>query len=304
MKKLELKNTNFTETLEKFRIRLKVQGASQDQQYIKTNIAKEFLYFMEQNGKTKLKQINQKLVNKYFEYLKTRPTQTKVGFLSDGSINKHREAVLRFIEFSMGLTGVEVKNGMSGIKIKFIKTKSIPIEILTEEEVEEVFKACDETVIGIRDKAIVSLLYGCGLRKGEVLSLDVEDIDLNKSRIHLDKTKTKYSRDVPMTKKVQEHIENYLFNVRNMMLDSNSNENKLIITTKGTAMKKSTLATVMKRLSLNANINKKLNCHLFRHSIGTHLHRYLKLEDVATFLGHRCLDSTMIYTHLKNKYYG
>jgi len=299
MKHLELTNTAFITALGKFKTRLYTQGASTDQQYIKTNMTKEFVHYLEQNHKTKLDQINQKLVNSYFEYLMTRPLHRKEGYMSEGYLNKHREVVLRFIEFVKG-----VEHGQSGIKIKHYKNNNVPKHILMEKDVKAMFDTCDYTSVGIRDKAIFSLLYGCGLRRGELLTLDVQDINLNKGRVHLPKTKTKYARDVPMTSTVQKNIEDYLFNVRNMMLDANSSLDSFVITLKGTAMKKSTMATVMTRLNKRLNLDFKVNNHMLRHSIGTHLHRFMKLEDVATFLGHRNLDSTMIYTHLKNEYYG
>jgi integrase/recombinase XerD len=304
MKKLELKNIKFIKALEQFKVRLTIQGASKDQQYIKPNTVKEFLYYMEQNGKTKLKHINQKLVNKYFEHLKTRPLETKDGCMSVGSLKKHRESVLRFIEFAMGLTGVEVGQGQSGIRIKFIKSKDIPKTILLEEEIETVFNSCDSTMLGIRNKALLSLLYGCGLRRKELITLDVNDIDLNKGRIHIDKSKTKHGRDIPMTKKVQENIENYLFNVRNMMLDDTSDVTNFAISERGTGLSNSAIQTIMETINSSINIGKKVSCHQLRHTIGTHLHRFLSLEDVAKFLGHKSLDSTMIYVHLKNEYYG
>ena len=304
MKKLDLENTVFINALEQFKIRLQTQGASIDQQYIKPNIVKEFLYYMQQHGKTKLSEINQKLVSNYFEYLKNRPLETKSGGMSDGYLMKHREAVLRFIEFVLGLTGVAVGKGQSGIRIKLNRSRKLPKTILLEDEVKDVFNVCDNTMLGIRDKAIISLLYGCGLRRKELITLNIQDIDLNKGRIHIDKSKTKYARDIPMTKSVQQHIEDYLFNVRNRMLDVNSTLTDVLITDRGTAMSNSALAKVIEKLNDRLSIGKKVTCHLFRHSIGTHLHRHLSLQDVAQFLGHRNLDSTMIYTHLKHEYYG
>ena len=299
MKKLTLHNETFKQALEQFRIRLQTQGASTDQQYIKPNMVKEFLYYMEQNGKTKLDQINQRLVNSYFEHLKDRPLETKDGGMSNGYLMKHRESVLRFIEFVKN-----VGKQQSGIRIRLAKARKLPKTILLEEEVKEVFNSCDDTMLGIRDKAIVSLLYGCGLRRKELIALEINDIDLNKGRIHIDTSKTKYARDIPMTKNVQQNIEDYLFNVRNRMLDANSTLTGFLITERGTTMNNNTLAKVMDKLSNKVTIGKKLTCHLFRHSIGTHIHRFLPLQDVAQFLGHRNLDSTMIYTHLKHEYYG
>jgi len=299
MKTLEIHTIAFINALQKFKERLQIQGASKAQQYIKTNNVKEFLHYLEQQGKTKLNQITQRVVTQYFEYLKTRPLHTQKGTLSVGSQLKHREAMLRFIEFIQ-----EVGKGKSSIKIKSLKTVTKPKQILLENEVQELFNVCDYTLLGIRDKAILSLLYGCGLRRKEVLSLTMDAIDLNKNRIHIKTSKTGYGRDVVMSKTVRKHIEDYIFNVRNLMLDMQTDLQELLITERGTPMSNSALAKMMGRLNSKLNIGKKVTCHLLRHTIGTHLHRYLSLQDVAKFLGHRNLDSTMIYTHLKAEYYG
>lgn len=303
MKKLELHNITFIEALEQFKIRLQTQGASDNQAYMKPNMAKEFLHYLEQKNTIKLNQVNQKLVNEYFSYLRNRPLQTKDGTMSPAYLLKHRESVLRFIEFVKGSDN-EIGHGQSGINIRIDNTEKPPKEILLEEEIQILFSTCDTNMLGVRDKAMLSLLYGCGLRRKELLRLELNDIDLNKGRIHIDKSKTKYARDIPMTPKVQQHVEEYLFNVRNMMLDTTSDLTCFLITERGTGMSNSTIATVMERISQKANIGKAITCHLLRHSIATHLHRNMVIEDVAKFLGHRSLDSTMIYTHLKNEYYG
>jgi integrase/recombinase XerD len=303
MKKLELHNVQFIHTLEHFATRLQTQGASESQVYNKPNSVKEFLHYLEQKELTSLDAINQKLVNQYFEYLSNRPLQTKEGTMSSAYLLKHREAVLRFIEFVMSQENA-IGHGQSGIQIRIDNTETNPITILLEEEIEQVFNACDTSLLGIRDKAVLSLLYGCGLRRKELLQLEVHEIDLNKGRVHIDKSKTKYARDVPMTKAVQQNIEEYLFNVRNNMLDSYSEQTSFLITQRGTEMSNSNLAKIMEKLSQKTNLGKPITCHLLRHSIGTHLHRNMTIEDVAKFLGHRSLDSTMIYTHLKNEYYG
>lgn len=303
MKKLELHNIAFIEALEYFKTRLQIQGVSEAQVYSKPNSVKEFLHYLEQKGIGNLNQINQKLVSEYFDYLKNRPLQTKDGTMSPAYLLKHRESILRFIEFVMSQEH-EIGQGQSGIQIRIDNSEKLPKKILLEEEVETLFNTCDNSMLGIRDKAILSLLYGCGLRRKEVLQLEISEIDLNKGRIHIEKSKTKHARDVPMSKAVQRNIEEYLFNVRNVMLDVNSELTSFLITERGTKMSNSTLAKVMEKLSQKIKIGKTITCHLLRHSIATHLHRYMTIEDVAKFLGHKTLDSTMIYTHLKTEYYG
>ncbi len=303
MKKLELHNIKFIETLEQFKTRLQTQGASQAQVYNKPNSVKEFLYYLEQKGINTLKQIDQKVVTDYFSYLANRPLQTKDGTMSPAYLLKHREAVLRFMEFVKGGEN-EIGHGQSGIQIRIDNTTQPPKEILLEDEVQLLFNACDNSMLGIRDKAILSLLYGCGLRRKELIQLEISEIDLSKGRVHIDKSKTKHARDIPMSKAVQRNVEEYLFNVRNLMLDTTSELTSFLITERGGKMSNSNLGKVLEKLSQKVNIGKTITCHLLRHSIATHLHRYMTIEDVATFLGHKNLDSTMIYTHLKTEYYG
>lgn len=305
MKKIELTNNTFTQAVQQFRYRLEAQGASKSQTYSKPNLIKEFLYYLEQNGKTKLNQIDQKTVADYFSYLQERPLETKEGTMTIATLKKHREAVLRFIEFVLSANGKEVAHGESGITIRLPKADKPRHMILMEEDIETLINSCDiSTSLGIRDRAILSLLYGCGLRRDELRGLQVEDIDLSKGRVRIDISKTKYGRDVPITPTIQGYIEDYLFNVRNMMLDTYSEITSFLITERGTAMSNSNIAKVVERLSERADLGKPVTCHLLRHSIATHLHRILPIEEVAQFLGHKNLDSTMIYTHLKTHYYG
>jgi len=299
MKKLALNNQEFQIQLKQFQERLRIQGVSESQVYSKPNLAREFLHFMEQQQKNKPSQISQKIVDQYFTYLKTRPSERMTGGLSVSYLLKHREAVLRFTEFVF-----KVKKGQSGIRIKLQKAEPKQIEILTEQEVKQMYDTTDFTMLGVRNRAILSLLYGCGLRRKELQTLEVQDIDLSKGIVHLEKTKTKYSRDVPMSEKVQEHIEDYLFNVRAIMLDPRSDLTSFLITERGTAMSNEAIGKMMEKTNKSANVNKNITCHMLRHSIATHLHKNLPLEDVALFLGHKNLDSTMIYTHLKTECYG
>lgn len=303
MKKLNVENIEFTKALNSFKERLQTQGVSKSQAYNKPNAVKEFLHYLEKNHITSLNKINQRLINEYFEYLKNRPLQTKSGTMSIGYLKKHREAVLRFIEY-VASQEKAIGKGQSGIQIRIENNQQSPKEILLEDEVQALFSACDTTMLGIRNKAILSLLYGCGLRRKELIELEIHEIDLNKGRVHIDKSKTKYARDVPMSRTVQANIEEYLFNVRNLMLDTNSELTSFLITERGGKMTNSNLGKIMEKLSQRVSTTKTITCHLLRHSIATHLHRTMTIEDVAKFLGHQNLDSTMIYTHLKTQYYG
>ena len=102
-----------------------------------------------------------------------------------------------------------------------------------------------------------------------------------------------------MFEKVQHHLEDYLYNARNMMLGTNSTETHLLVTQRGLRMCKGTITFRLNRMAEQAGIERSVHPHLLRHTIATHLLDLISLQDIADFLGHRCLDSTQIYTRIK-----
>ena len=294
MTDLQVHNIYFLEVLEGFRKRLRDQGRPASNAKTLISQAKELLHYMENNEVGDIAGITQQKLEEYIEYLFHRPNKRRTGGLSVAYINKHREAVLRLLEYIY-----DKPMGESGYYFPHYKPDTKHIEILTIEEVSKVYKATDNTLVGITDRAILSLLYGCGLRRGELYNLEVTDIDFAKGLIRLDNTKTKYERDVIMSPKVQQCLEEYLYNAREIMLPMNSQVSYVIVTEKGTRMSLPTIPFRVKKMVANAGITKHIMPHGLRHSIGTHLLEQLTLEEVSAFLGHRHLDSTQIYTHIK-----
>lgn len=297
MIKLELKSIEFNETLNAFRTRLKQEGRSEkDQKYFPIHI-EEFFGFLESKGIDSIKGNVQAKIDKYFMYLKNERRNQKTGMpIAPSYINKHREAVLRLMEFI-----TEIPVSVSNIFIEYLKPDKSVKEVLSKGEIDRLFASCDNTFSGITDKCMLALLYGCGMRKGEVHTLEVSDIDFSKGLIRLDQTKTKHERDVVMSPSVRRILEEYLYTARTMMLADNTSETFVMVTEQGNQMSLGTIPFRLNKMAERVQLDKKLHAHLFRHSIATHLLENLSLEEVAHFLGHKCLDSTQIYTHIANK---
>ena len=290
----KIQQFQFQDALKGFSKRICDQGKSNS--YVKsmsTHVA-EFLQFLEQERIEQLKAITQKNIDAYFHYLEYRPNKRRAGGLSTSYINKHREAVLRFMEYTKG-----TKTGESGFYVPYLRHYTYEKDILSTAEVRLLYEATDNTLKGITDRAILSLLYGCGLRKGEAHNLEVNDIDFSRGLIRLDNTKTKNERDVVISPKVQTYLEEYLYNAREMMLPLNSNETHVLATELGRRMSIHTIPWRIKMMAERAGIKKNITAHGLRHSIATHLLEELSLEEVSHFLGHKHLDSTQIYTHIK-----
>jgi integrase/recombinase XerD len=294
MKRLKLYNPEFIEQHKAFKKRVTDMGKSKSSIENLTNRINEFFHFLEQNNIHSTKKITQKIILKYYDYLQTRTNLRTGGTLSNKYIDKHGEAVLRYMEM---LT--HRKKGESGFDFPFPKQASREVEVLTQDEVARMYKMIDNTRFGISNKVILSLLYGCGLRCGELHQLELKDIDFVKREIRLSNTKTKHEREVPMSNMVVKCLEEYLYHGRNLLLPKQHCETYVMINLKGFQMSTQTIATRVKYMVQAAGITKHIPPHALRHSIATHLLENLTLEEVAEFLGHKSLDSTQIYTHLK-----
>jgi integrase/recombinase XerD len=182
------------------------------------------------------------------------------------------------------------------------------VTALTQEEIRQLYKACDSDIpwqerYGLRDKAMLAILYGCGLRRNEAYSLDVGDILFDRSLVYVRKGKNYKERFVPMVKANQLYLQEYLYDSRPLFLRSKKTE-AFFISTHATRMQGQSMMYRLKLLTVRtANeqlMEKEIGLHTLRHSIATHLlENGMSLESIARFLGHSSLESTQIYTHLQ-----
>ena len=101
---------------------------------------------------------------------------------------------------------------------------------------------------------------------------------------------------------MQTILEDYLFNVREKLIDKSKSEYSVLVTEKGSRLSPESVTYILQKMLTDAKIKTKASPHTLRHSIATHLLQSgMKLESIALFLGHKSLDSTQIYTHLKNE---
>jgi integrase/recombinase XerD len=94
------------------------------------------------------------------------------------------------------------------------------ITIFTKGEIKALQNACDSDVLGIRDKAMLAVYYGCGLRRNEGLNLDVNDILFSKNLLYVRKGKNYRERYVPMAEGVKEELQNYVDYARPILMKS------------------------------------------------------------------------------------
>ncbi len=302
MKKLKLKNDVFKMLVTNYKEWLDILGYAESTVYQLPIHLQEFFYYAEQNRITRLNQITPKTIKDYYNALKERANERRNGALSKSYLNKHQQALKKFKEY---LQNHDYKDFNVHLKNENNPTEE-KLNILTQEEVKQLFKATEyshnENKFRLRDKAILTILYSCGLRRNEAVHLDLSDILFDKERVFVRKGKNYKERYVPINRRNAEILEDYIYEGRPEFYQAKESE-ALFINHHGTRMQGMSFANRLKVIveatENKSIIDKKITLHILRHSIATHLlQKEVPLESIKTFLGHSSLESTQIYTHL------
>jgi integrase/recombinase XerD len=302
VKKLKLFNESFKLLVTNYKEWLDILGYAESTVYQLPNHLQEFFYYLECHGHSDINRITTQTVKDYYNKLKERANERQSGALSKSYLNKHQQALKKFKEYLQN-------HNHRGINIH-LKSEKQPTEeklnILTQSEIKELFRATNQSHhsqrIQLRDKAMLVVLYSCGLRRNEAVHLDTSDIFFDKERVFVRKGKNYKERFVPINRRNAEILENYIFEARPEFYQSYLSE-ALFINKNGTRMQGMSFANRLKAIVQATNnktiAEKEITLHILRHSIATHLlQQEVPLESIKTFLGHSSLESTQIYVHL------
>jgi integrase/recombinase XerD len=263
------------------------------------SILREFLHYCQGKAITEAQAIEKETIAGYLDYIGTRKNHRREGALSATYINSHIRMLQLFGNWLKQTLQLHLP--LSEVS-RVEEEKKTGHVILTTGEVRQLYQLTDDSPRGMRDRAMLAVYYGCGLRKSEGVYLDVSDVLFERKLLYIRKAKNNYERYVPITKSNLQHLEQWVNNARNLLLSEHSKEDALFISERGNRIDKQTMYLRLKALQRQAGIQKEIGLHTLRHSIATHLlQRGMALENIALFLGHRCLDSTQVYTHILNE---
>lgn len=175
-------------------------------------------------------------------------------------------------------------------------------EFLTFEEVERLLDAPKtEEVLGLRDKAMLETLYATGLRVSELVTLKLNDINLQGGYLTAFGKGSK-ERLVPLGESAMVWLKRYMDEARGVLLKGRQNK-FLFVTVRGNGMTRQNFWVIIKTSALRAGVDrKKIKPHIIRHSFATHLlEGGADLRMVQAMLGHADISSTQIYTHITNE---
>lgn len=306
MKQIRLNNESFEYLEMAFKEWLDVLGYAEATVYNLPNHIREFLKYLENQGHSHITTITQEDFKNYFEELQQRSNVKRGGGLSNAYLNKHLQALYKFTEYLRK----NAKITLPYLDINWQEHTSKQIEILTIEEVKELYKSTEKEYVNRnnmealqkRDKAMLSIFYGCGLRRNEAVRLNVDDVHWDKSILHVKYGKGYKERFVPFNKTNRKILQDWVFDYRPQLL-RNKNEQAFFIGNRGSRLGGQSLLLRLNFLQLMSDDihlqNKEISLHTLRHSIATHfLQAGMELEKISKFLGHSSLESTQIYTHL------
>jgi integrase/recombinase XerD len=175
-------------------------------------------------------------------------------------------------------------------------------EFLTIEEVTKLLESPDtSTPKGLRDKAMLELLYATGVRVSELTNLKVQNIMLDEKIVRVVGKGSK-ERIIPFNDYTEKYLTIYLYEVRPKLLKERG-EDRVFLNLRGTPISRISVWKILQEYAIKAGINKKIYPHILRHTFATHmLKNGCDLRTLQIFLGHSSPMTTQIYTHLDKDY--
>lgn len=248
----------------------------------------QFLRYLDQKGVSSLNDVNRKHILNHLLAMKNRG-------MSTNSISRHLVSIKVFFRFLQqeGLLDKNVTDTMDSPML----WKLLP-DTLSEKEVDRLLRAPDmRKPLGVRDRAIMEILYASGLRVSELANLMLSDLHLEEGYIRVI-GKGRKERVIPVARDSANILECYLNEVRPLLSDDPHLQN-VFVTRRHTGLSRKTIWRMIKSYTTKAGIMKNVTPHTLRHSFASHLlQNGAPLRVIQEMLGHADIATTQIYTHV------
>jgi integrase/recombinase XerD len=257
------------------------------------NDISSLLGFLEALAVTDPSQVSKKELNTFFSSL------SKTG-LSSNSAARYYSSIKGFFRY-LFIQNYIKENPMEKVSSPKLK-KGLPL-VLSVTEVDSILSRPDTSnMLGLRDKALLELLYACGVRVSELLGLKISDLFFNEEMIRVFGKGSK-ERLVPVGRSAVKWVNEYLIKSRPMLEKKHKSENFLFLNKRGTKLSRMGIWKIVDKYVKDAGIKKEVHPHTFRHSFATHLlEGGADLRAVQEMLGHADISTTQIYTHIDREY--
>lgn len=251
---------------------------------------KAFLLWLEKREILSLNQVDISTLKAYQDYLETRPKQHGEGGLSSKMIRDYLSSVGLLFKHEEQQGKLQI-NPMSSYVLP--KAESERRGILSQEEIGRLYESC----LSIKERCVLHIYYGLGLRRKEGEALNIEDVDYRTGWLSVLSGKGGQSRSMPLSSVIKEDLQRYIQEERGA-----SKEAALLLNEQGKRLRGYSSLKILRKLLKEAGLSQKIDLHSLRHSIATHLLQSgMDLEQVRQYLGHQHIESTQRYIHYDAK---
>ncbi len=292
---MELRLTQFDRYLQA------VKNVSESSRVAYASDVQEFSVFLSAHNVRAMEDVLPKNVSAYL-------TKLKETGKSSSTVNRRLASLRSYFAF-LGAEGLLHDNPCSGVKAPRIEKRSV--DYLTIPEVDELLSKPDDTVLGLRDRALLELLYGAGLRASEVAAANVEDVNLRVGFIACGSSAGK-ARIVPLGRPAKAALETYLFDSRPSLMavkdDHVTGDRALFVNYTGERLTRQGIWKILKDYGKGTSFVEKLNPQILRNSFAVHMiQNGADLKSIQELLGSEDLASIRAYlsvakTHIKDVY--
>ncbi len=286
---------NYSEVLERFlqHIRLSRTGSKDTDDAYRRDISR-FLNYLEENGIESFDDVDKTTISDYATSLRSG----EIGGipLSQASYNRNLSSLRSFFRY---LNKYEnVKHNPVQLFHTAKARRKLP-EFLTFDQIETILNSFDlDDPVGIRNRAIIEIMYACGLRVSECATLKISNIFL-KDRYLIVLGKESKERMVPFYPRCEELLELYLKESRPTFMVNKIEHDYLFVNQKGKPITSRSIQLLCENSAIEAGLSIHVHPHMIRHSFATHLlDNGADLRVVQELLGHASLSTTQIYTHV------
>jgi len=249
-------------------------------------------YIQKTNNINDITKVDFRIIRKYIFYLKQQK-------YNDRTIARKISSLRVYFKYLIQ-EGLADKNPAEYVQIPKIK-KKLPEFLFLEEVLKLIDSLSENKPIKIRDKAILELLYGTGIRETELSNLNISDLNLDEDQIKV-LGKGSKERIVPLSRPVKEALNNYLAHREEVPWKKYHKSLltvPLFINCFGERLSTRGIRKMISKNMKLTSLNKKISPHVFRHTFATHLlNGGADLRSVQELLGHKSLSTTQIYTHV------
>jgi len=261
---------------------------------------KHYLQYIEIDCKlSKFSDINNRLLRDYIKNISYFSYSEDIS-ISASSLNRKISSIKGFHKYLYinKLSTLEPSKSMKSLKI----TKKLP-SVMSVEEITNLIESIDTSKInGIRDKSLISILYSCGLRVSELISLTLTSLFLDEDVIKVFGKGSK-ERIVPIGKRAKIDLVSYIDNVRPEYARKGESKGIVYLSNRGKLLSRKTIWNIIKVNQRKIDYKINISPHTFRHSFATHLlEGGADLRIVQELLGHSSISTTQIYTHIDKTY--